>query len=53
MLVRVISSSYVPKFAWLPTRMECGRIIWLRTYQSINGGKRKRLYAKIRKHREG
>ena len=37
-------TSYTPAFAWLPTRMECGRWIWLRRYQSINYGKRKRLY---------
>ncbi len=40
----ITSTSYRPAFAWWPTRMECGRWIWLRTYQSINGGKRKRLY---------
>lgn len=40
----ITSTSYRPAFAWRPTRMECGRWIWLRRYQSISGGKRKRLY---------
>ena len=40
----VVFTSYAPAFAWLPTRMECGRWIWLRLYQSINNGKRKRLF---------
>jgi hypothetical protein len=40
----VIVTSYQPAFAWLPARMECGRWIWLRRYQSINGGQRKRLF---------
>lgn len=38
-------TSYRPRFAWLPTRMTTdGQWIWLRTYQSINNGKQKRLY---------
>lgn len=37
-------TSFRPAFAWLPTRMECGRWVWLRRYQSINGGQRKRLF---------
>lgn len=44
MLFMISSTSCCLAFAWLPTRMTCGRWIWLRRYQSINGGKRKRLY---------
>jgi hypothetical protein len=43
--VCVTSTSYKPAFAWLPTRLTEEGWIWLRRYQSINGGKWKRLYA--------
>lgn len=45
--VCVTVTSFCLAFAWLPTRMECGRWIWFRRYQSINGGKGKRLYARM------
>jgi hypothetical protein len=45
----VVFTSYRPAFAYLPTRMECGRWIWLRHYQTINNGKRKRLYDKLQR----
>lgn len=44
MLVCVTSTSYRPVFAWLPTRLEDSSWIWLKTYCSINNGKRKRRY---------
>lgn len=37
-------TSYRPAFSWLPTRMDNGRWIWLKQYQRIDGGKRKRLF---------
>lgn len=43
-MTSVVFTSYRSAFAWRPTKMECGRWIWLQHYQSINGGKRKRLY---------
>lgn len=46
----VVVTSYRPAFAWLPTRMEDGQWAWLRRYQSINNGKRKRLYAQGASH---
>lgn len=48
-MMRVVVTSYGRAFAFLPTRMECGRWIWLKTYQSINGGKQKRLDAPYRR----
>ena len=46
MRVSVLFTSYRRTFAWLPTRMTSGRWVWLRRYQSINGGKSKRLYVR-------
>ncbi len=45
-MVQFIVTTYRPKFAWFPTKMDCGSIVWLQTYQSINGGKSKRLFEK-------
>lgn len=39
-----MATSYRPAFAWFPTRMDSGQWIWLRWFQSIDGGRRKRLY---------
>lgn len=44
MTILVEVTSYGPVFAWLPTRMECGCWVWLRRYQRIDRGRRKRLY---------